>query len=497
MECTRQTAPLFPNPSIGSRHPSGEPRTSGIIAFMPRIALVLTLFCSLAMIPACGCRLATDAPPPNILLICIDDLRPELACANGLALTPNLDAFSATARRFDRHYVAVPTCGASRAALLTGLLPSKGAHLSNGAVRTRTQDGDQSWVSALRQAGYHTMTLGKIEHWPAEESSELKSAESKAWSEHLIFESEPWGSNRDAFFAYADGSVRIRGQSPISEFPEVDDDAYPDARIATAAIQALERSARGNKPFLLAVGFYKPHLPFNAPARYRSLYDDIDIPDAPNPSPPANLPTPNGHTQSGEVTGNYKHDMWNDRVWDAGERERMRRDYLACVSYVDAQIGRVLRALGESGLARSSIVVIWSDHGWHLGDLALMGKHTPYEAALHAPLLVRVPGQPHPGVPSTALVSTVDIAPTLLDLCNVAQASPTDGLPFARALEDPTHPHRTAAPSFWRRGPHIARSVRTETSRTIEWREGWNGPVVSIEHYDLESDPDQTRCHCR
>ncbi len=455
-------------------------------ALFPILALLMPL--------SAGPGAPTHDARPNVLLICVDDLRPELGCYGAdHAITPALDELSRTARRFERHYVTVPTCGASRASLLTGLVPSKRAHLSNNAIKVRTADGlRDTWIHRLQTAGYTTATLGKVEHWPASEvgGSEL----SGAWSEILSFDSAPWGTNRDAFFAYADGSVRVPGESPISESPDVPDDAYPDARIADGAVEALQRFADDDEPFLLAVGFFKPHLPFNAPARYRRMYDDVEIPDAGFTVAPRGLPTPNGHGQSGEVTNNYGHAMWDDKQWDAEERRRMRRDYLACVSYVDAQIHRVLVGLEEAGLAESTIVVVWGDHGWHLGELGLMGKHTLYEVALRSPLIVRSPGMANPGEASSAIVSTVDVGSTILDLCGIAEDA-SDGVSFAPIMRDQSdREHRTAAPSFWSRGPLVGRTVRTQDSRTVEWRQGFDGPLVSVEQYDLLHDPEQREC---
>lgn len=419
---------------------------------------------------------------PNVLLICVDDLRPELGCAGAAhAITPNLDALAGSGRLFTRHYVAVPTCGASRAALITGVRPSHRSHLGNGAVKATNER--MSLPRAFKQRGYVTATLGKVTHWPVDPPhapDELQDA----WTRVLRFDSTPWGDNKDAFFAYADGSVRERGVSPIAESPDVGDDAYPDARIADAAIEALDE-LRDDQPFLLAIGFFKPHLPFNAPKRYWDLYDRGAIPDAPRPTRPEDLPEVHGWRQSGEVTGNYGHDMWADRGWDADERAFMRHAYLACVSYVDAQIGRVLEALDEQGLGENTIVVVWGDHGWHLGDEGLMGKHTTFEAALRSPLIIRAPGMDRAGEPSDALVSTLDVFPTLAALCDVPAPDGLSGVSIAGiVLHDPSASVRREVTSWWRVGEHVGESVRTIDRRIVRWRAGFNGDVVSTERHE-------------
>ena len=433
------------------------------------------------LLPLLAALAALIPTQPNVLLICVDDLRPELGSRGSPAITPSLDALAAEGRRFDRHYAVVPTCGASRAALLTGLAPSTPEHLGNGAVAAR-QD-EPTLPRAFRNAGYTTATLGKVMHWPADPPTSPDELPG-AWSRTLHYDSEPWGNDADAFFAYADGTVRTRGQSPIAESPDVDDHAYPDARIADAAIDALQNLASDDRPFLLAVGFFKPHLPFNAPKRYRDLYDRETIPDAPHPHKPDDLPPINGWRQSGEVTGNYAHDMWDDRAWDAAERAFMRHAYLACVSYVDAQIGRVLDALDDQGLADDTIVVVWGDHGWHLGEYGLMGKHTTFEEALRSTLIIRAPNTAAPGEPTNALTSTLDLFPTLADLCNVPPPPDLPGRPLTTILlQNPNAPHRDEVTSWWRTANHIATTTRTDNQRTVTWRTDVEGPTLSTETY--------------
>ena len=213
------------------------------------------------------------------------------------------------------------------------------------------------------------------------------------------------------------------------------------------------------------------------PKRYWDLYERDAIPDAPNPV------RPEGARQSGEVTGNYGHDMWADRAWDVDERAFMRHAYLACVSYVDAQIGRVLDALNDAGLADETIVVVWGDHGWHLGDRGLMGKHTTYEEALRSPLMIRVPGMARPGAHSDALVSTLDVLPTLADLCALQPPDGIDGESLRDMLDDPDSPHRDEAPSWWRIGSLVGQSVRTRDERVVTWREGFDGAVTSVQRH--------------
>ena len=435
---------------------------------------------------------AVAAERPSVLFIAVDDLRPELGCYGEAHMrTPHLDRLADEGRRFDRHYVQVPTCGASRYALLTGRRPSKTGALGNGAfsrLRAGTPTDHVVTLSeSFRRAGYRTVCIGKISHHPDGRFVDYQNRGDRRLEVPFAFDEvrcplgrheTPW----DAFFAYADGSGRRAGVSPPLENPDVSDDAYPDWHNATAAIDALRRHRAG--PFFLAVGFYKPHLPFNAPRRYLDLYP-ANAPVSPNPGRPEGVHPGSMHS-SGELLRNYGGHPDREFV-DEERADRLRRAYFAAVSYVDAQIGRLLDELDRLDLAKSTIVVVWGDHGWHLGDHGLWGKHSLFERSLRSTLIVRAPRQREPGAPAAGIVETLDLFPTLCELAGVESPRDLDGESFAHLLDDPDRRGKDGAFSYWRGG----RSLRTSRHRLTVFPAA-DGDA-RIELFDHSVDPWETR----
>lgn len=449
-------------------------------------AALAVVFC----IPSTSCA-AAPAKPLNVLFIAVDDLRPQLGCYGHPGMvTPRLDQLAAEGRRFEHHYVQVPTCGASRCAMLTGRYPAAPAAYDNGAFATLPRDAgaaSPSMPEAFRRAGYATAAIGKITHEPGGKLASGEDELAHAWDETGM-PTGKWKDAWSAFFAYADGSTRVPGKTPATERGEVADDGYPDALIADAAIEKLEQLK--GEPFFLAVGFIKPHLPFNAPAKYWDLYEEAAIDLAPNPAPPAGVDPSISLHKSGELTPRYTGLAKKGVVSDA-EARRLRHAYYACVSYVDAQIGRVLDELDRLGLRDSTIVVVWGDHGWHLGDHGIWGKHTLHDVALRSPLLVRVPGMAQPGAAAEGSVESVDIYPTLAELCGLDAPAAVDGKSFAPLLADPTAEGKPAVYGFWARGR--AHSIRTPEYRLTQWtKQGEPMEVAQIELYDHRADPHET-----
>ena len=438
-----------------------------------------------------GSKASLSKDPYNVLFIAIDDLRPELGCFGAShILSPNLDAVAATGIRFDRHYAQVPTCGASRYSMLTGRRPKTPRHYGNAAFATfkgGLDDGPLPMPNAFRRSGYTTVCLGKITHTMDGLNANGTQQIPEAW-DRTPTEPGAWRENKHLLHGYAKGRKREAGVSPILESLEVGDEDYPDGILAEQAIASLERLASEKKPFFLAVGFFKPHLPFAAPKKYWDLYDEAKIPLSPHPDKPTDLPKVNGWVQSGEVTGNYRGAGYEDRQWSEAERRRLRHGYFACVSYVDAQVGKLLDALGRLKLTDDTIIVVWGDHGWHLGDQALFGKHTTFEAALRSALIVRVPGQNQTGQVSHALVESLDIYPTLAALCGIEYPADLPGKSFVPTLLQPTKAHRDSARSYWSRGKRLAVSDRTATERTVTWTDRKTGKTLGVEHHDFSSD---------
>jgi iduronate 2-sulfatase len=449
-----------------------------------RSALLAAAACLPLSAPATGTR-------PNVLLLCIDDLRPQLgAYGDALTLTPQLDRLAAQSRLFLHHYVQVPTCGASRAALLTGQFPRTVAALSNEAVAVAAADPSVPTLPGwLRQHGYTTIGLGKISHtvdgrlYAYDGSGSGRPEMPGAW-DRFSMPLGPWKTAWDAFFAYAEGQTREPGVSPSfrREGAEADED-YPDGLIAAAAVEELEQLSASDRPWFYAVGFLKPHLPFNAPEPYHRLYDTVDFPIPPSA-------THGDRRGSGEFMGNYGHaDPAAPFDPDSPTAQALRRAYAACVTYVDAQVGRVLDALERLDPERRTIVVLWSDHGFHLGHHHHWGKHTLYEEALRSPLMIRVPDLTAPGVATRHLASTVDLFPTLLDLVNLPVPPALSGRSLRAALADPAAASAEPALSWW----DDAVSVRTDrhrlTARRSSSGSGWK-PLALFDHV---TDPHEIR----
>ena len=293
-------------------------------------------------------------------------------------------------------------------ALLTGVRPHLPEHLNNQAFTNllprEEQEKPESFAHLFRKNGYYTASIGKISHMPdgllysyegeGEGDLEMPFSWDKVWGPV-----GKWETGWNAFFGYADGSNRNmeRGAYPAYESAAVPDTSYPDGLITLEAIKTLREVQ--DRPFLLAVGFFKPHLPFTAPAKYWDLYDETQIDLSPNPDAPTDVINGSLH-ESGEMFRNYgMHDSSGGsgiRIDDVYAK-KLRHAYYASVSFVDAQVGKVLNELERLGLRENTIVVVWGDHGWHLGDHTLWGKHATFDRALRSALLIQTPGMPDQG----------------------------------------------------------------------------------------------------
>jgi iduronate 2-sulfatase len=422
-----------------------------------------------------------EQPRPNVLFIAVDDLRSQLGCYGYADMkTPNIDRLANSSVLFEHHYVSVPICIPSRAGLLTG----------TRSERTRQTYGRSVWpkVTGIRtmgrtfgEAGYYTVSLGKIWHTMPGSDNGGESFDVR----------RPSGDP-----TYADPQLQHllgkKDQLPAAEGPlDVPDEAYGDGLIANDAVRELGVGATSGKPFLLMVGFRKPHLPYNAPKKYWDLYD----PDHP-PGEPDQTELPEG---APALAAREMHELWKYREGfsfanpPAGEAaRRLRHAYAACVSYTDALIGKVLAELDRLELRKNTIIVLWSDHGYHLGHLGQWTKLTNYETAANSPLLISAPGL-RQGARCALPVETCDLFPTLLDLCGLPPLAVTDGTSLRPLLEDPQSAawNRVAYHLVNRSGggrgkPIIGRAVRDTRFRYIEWHEGWEQTdrPVAVELYD-------------
>jgi len=434
----------------------------------------------------------------NVLFICVDDLRPELGCyGNTYIHSPNIDKLASSGALFTNQFVQVPTCGASRYSMLTGMLPKTTGALSNEACHSFISgkpetELPETFIHHLRRNGYYTVGIGKVSHYvdgllydytdPVGTEFELPNS----WDE-MLFNPAQWGTGWNAFFGYADGSNRQsrNRQAKPYEMGNVDDMGYPDGYTSKLAVEKLDELARKDKPFFLAVGFFKPHLPFNSPKKYWDLYDENELPLSPNPAIPENVNKASLH-ESNEFNGYKLGDeeaSLEGPVSDEYAR-KLRHAYFACVSYTDAQVGKVLDKLDKLGLTENTIVVLWGDHGWHLGDQLVWGKHTIFERALKSAFIIRAPGK-LVGKTIDKVVSTVDIYPTLIDLCGVEMSYKTDGKSLVPLLDNTQESWEEVSFGYFRNGI----SLRTDKYRLTRY---FRDQEPTVELYDHQLDPNET-----
>ncbi|HEX3871211.1 MAG TPA: sulfatase [Pirellulales bacterium] len=454
------------------------------------------LFRASLVLCAIGCAASQAADRPNVLLLCVDDLKPALGCyGDPVARSPNVDRLAARGMRFDRAYCNQAVCAPSRNALLTGLRPQT-LGIYDLATNFRIARPDAITLpQAFMQQGYRTESLGKVFHVGHGNTDDKPS-----WSvpslkvdvvAYALTESHAaQGLTREeALFANTSAKGLPRGAA--YESAEVDDDAYPDGRIADEAARRLKAAAqKPGEPFFLAVGFVKPHLPFCAPKRYWALYDRSKFQLAARQTPPEGAPS--FAPQFGGELRQYK-DIPESGPLDPDLQRTLIHGYYAAMSYMDAQLGKVLDALEATGLAKNTIVVLWGDHGWHLGDHGMWCKHTNYEQAARIPLIVAGPHAPRPGTHSDALVETVDIYPTLCELAGFEPPSGLDGRSFVAVLRDKEPTTRDSVIHVYPRNGMLGRAIRTKRYRLVEWKRIGSSDEPVIELYDYKTDPDETK----
>ncbi len=383
---------------------------------------------------------------PNVLLLCIDDLRPELKSFGvDYIHSPNIDRLAQTGRPFWRHYVNAPTCGASRYTMLTGRYGSYGNQALFQRAEKLKDEGatiPPSMPEWFRKNGYTTVSVGKVSHHPGGWGGDYWDDQSViempgAWDRQLMPVGE-WQHPRGAMHGLAHGEIKTglsftESKLDALQSAEGEDTIYHDGLIADEGEAQLEQLAASEKPFFLAIGLIKPHLPFGSPAKYMEPYKGVELPPIPYPEKPDWKTT--WHA-SGEFTNQYHH-YGKDPNVDSDYADEVRRHYAACVTYADKHVGDFLAKLKETGRDRDTIVVLWGDHGWHLGEHAIWGKHCLFEEALRSPLIISVPGMKQPGVKTNAVVETLDLFPTLCELTGLEQPDFVHGQSLAPVVKDP------------------------------------------------------------
>ena len=429
----------------------------------------------------------------NVLFIAIDDLRPALGCYDdNLAITPNIDKLASSGTVFKKAYCQQSLCSPSRLSLMTGLRPDTTRVWD---LRKHFRDSVPNAITLPQQFkahGYQTQSIGKIFHGNGKPSKDDKS-----WSNPPIYDQV-----RDKKLRYA-LDVNLKGNShkeASSEIAEVEDDYYVDGKVCNTAIDTLKNYAKSGEKFFLAIGFRKPHLPFSAPKKYWDLYDRKTIKTPINSKYPKNAPEI--ATRSWLELEGYSDIKKNKVISDQKVRE-LRHGYYACVSYIDALIGKILLTLKETSLDGNTIICLWGDHGFHLGEQGLWTKANNYELSTRVPLIISIPDQKLKNRKTDALVELIDIYPTLCSACNVPTPKEVEGKSLISIINDPSSSFKKAAYSQFPRhrknnrhsnnGDIMGYSVRTETHRYTEWRENDTGKIINSELYNYLKDPLEMR----
>lgn len=459
---------------------------------------------------------AADSPAGgkkmNVLFIAVDDLRPEMGCyGNTVVKTPNIDRLASRGVVFAHAYCQQAVCSPSRSSLMTGRRPDA----------TKVWDLETHFRVALPDAvtlpqhfkanGYYCAALNKIYHHGFEDgrswsephwypSGQTIDTDPVDWTKRIAKKVAPGVKEYSAAAAPAPvdndkpnaGKGAKAPKGPAYEISPKSDDELPDGYTAAEAVRRLHDLKEKKQPFFLAVGFLKPHLPFVAPKKYWDLYDPAKIPTPAIDHLPDGAPAFAGH-DNGELHSYSNIPKGNPIPADLART--LRHGYYACISYTDAQVGRLLDALEREGLANDTIIVLWGDHGWQLGEHGLWHKHTNFEIAARAPLLISVPGQ-SAGKKCEAAVEFVDIYPTLAEVCGLNVPAGLDGRSLKPFLADPATASDKVAISQYPRGgaatgnrPLMGYSIRDARWRLTLWRDRRDGSIAATELYDEQNDP--------
>jgi len=476
-----------------------------------------TLIALTAFVASTNLARAAQTNRPNVLFIVVDDLRPELGCyGRDYIKSPNVDRLAARGMVFERAYCQQAVCSPSRSSLLTGTRPdtTKVWDLKTH-FRKALPDAD-TLPQSFKNHGYFVQGMGKIFHggfddppswsvpWQNPKAPTYALLENVALSGAKM-EGEPddpvaapkakSGKSKTPGVADDTSSRGPGTRGPAFECADVPDNTYCDGKVADLAVSTLREIGKKNQPFFLAVGFIKPHLPFVSPKKYWDLYDPAKIQLAPNPFRAKG--SPDYAVLPGGELRQY-HDIPLGHIPDEIAR-KLKHAYYAGVSYTDAQVGIVLDELDRLGLRTNTIVILWGDHGWKLGEHDAWCKHSNVENDTNAPLILSVPGMKNAGAHTAALVEFVDVYPTLSELAGLPLPSHLEGTSLKPLLDNPKQPWKTTAFSQYPRpgnnagrGPLMGYSMRTDRYRFTVWVSRTDhAKVDATELYDHQNDPQE------
>ena len=453
----------------------------------------------------CNSAIANDRP--NVLLILVDDLKPALGCyGDPIAKTPHIDRLAKRGMRFELAYCNQAVCAPSRFTLMLGShSTSTGLYGLGSHLRQLVPDA-VTIPQHFAKHGYRTESLGKVFHIGHGNLGDPKSFDVPHFHDKVIEYLDPASTEggkltrEEALFTNQKlGQIRSLPRGAAFESPDVPDIRYADGRVAAESIKRLQaakkRRDKDGTPFFLAAGFVRPHLPFSAPKKYWDLYNPRALPMPKYEELPAGAP-PVAGKRGGEIAA-YKPVPADKNSRFSEELKRsLIHGYYASASFVDAQIGKVLDELDRLNLANNTIVVLWGDHGFHLGDLGIWTKHTNYEEANRIPILISAPGVAQPGSKTRQLAESVDIFPTLAELAGLPAPKgpqPIDGISLVPVLKNPAVRVRDHAYHAYPK-QKLGRAIRTERYRLVEWQ-GFGKSVDTAEYelYDYQTDPLETR----
>ncbi|MEI8086171.1 MAG: sulfatase [Paludibacter sp.] len=430
---------------------------------------------------------------PNILFIAVDDLKPLItAYGDKDAITPGMDRLANEGMAFQNCYVQQAISGATRASCLTGMRPDKTKVWDLVTNFRQVNPNAVSMPEYFLKNGYETAAVGKIYHM----GSVGPGHDAPSWSLPYVNDKAP---------TYVNFTPEKGKKGPAIECADVPDNTYQDGVCAEEGIKLMQQLKQKGKPFFLAVGFHKPHLPFVAPKKYWDLYKRDQFKIAPFQHKAAGSPDMAYHV-SGELksyTDIPQFDSYSEKELDhlsVDKQKELIHGYYAATSYMDAQLVKVLNELDRLGLAENTIVVLWGDHGWHLGDHGLWNKHTDFEQATHACFLMRVKGMAQNMKPTTQC-EFVDIFPTLCDLTGIPTPKYLDGISLVPAMKNPTVELREYAFSQYPRKDAMGYTIRTKTMRYTEWIGDYysaekpycEAKILASEMYDYSKDPLETK----
>ena len=436
---------------------------------------------------------------PNVLFIAVDDLRPELSSYGAKVQTPNIDRFAKSGVQFNRAYCQQAVCGASRLSIMGGLYPTLTREQTYHVDGWRKRHPDLLTMNQhFKQSGFDTIGIGKIYHGvsgPGVDPENWTKWIRIGGPEYALKDSQ---KTRDEFQKRSKlGSKHDQVKGPATEMADVADDFYGDGKRARRAAQIIGRLAKSSanndaRPFFLAVGFLKPHLPFVAPKKYWDLYERENFQMPPNEGMPKGYPKYGANLPAHEMKrySDYTGELPTD--FPDALNKKLLHGYAACTSYMDANVGIVLDALADHGLDKNTVVVFWGDHGWKLGDHSTWCKHTNFECDTRVPLIIRSP-QHLSDATCDQPVELIDLYPSLCELAGLRTPEHCQGKSLAPLLADPKAKHRESAySSYLHYKERIGNSIRFGDYRYSHWQDGDDPKLLARVLTNLKSDPGET-----